>query len=88
MYHFKISVTSCNFVGKNETRQAEKQDLVLLAISSSNHTYIAIKIKNYMGRSEVYLRRQTVTKNIDNIRKILLVFQDASFLEEVLTIED
>lgn len=41
-----------------------------------------------MGRAEVYLRRQTVTKNIDNIRKILLVFQDCSFLEEVLTIED
>ena len=41
-----------------------------------------------MGRAEVYLRRQTVTKNIDNIRKILLVFQDASFLEKVLLIED
>ena len=41
-----------------------------------------------MGRAEVYLRRQTVTKNIHNIRKILLVFQDASFLEKVLTIED
>ena len=37
-----------------------------------------------MGRAEVYLRRQTVTKNIDNIRKILLVFQDASFLEKVI----
>ena len=51
-------------------------------------TPTAIKIKNCMGRAEVYLRRQTVTKNIDNIRKILLVFQDASFLEKVLLIED